>query len=371
MKKILSLLAIAAAVIIGQSAHAQAPLDLSFLTNRAEFASWMLKNADEIEVGVMSSASGNPEDGTPWTTKQYAYTGKPSLTGIAQALRGEQITPPTPIPDSITTVSISVKNTLPDGNKQYLLGGSASGRAEFDGENWQLPKEASEPPMYMYYNVFIPAPGVTKAWVVETNQWGWSVKKSLQVWQGQGFYFDETLCGNAFLCLEFGGGKGEESSQWVYNLHADGLRMKMPAVIAKISIRDSEDIRDFGDDSTVLSHWIYTFKPENSILTYGKAPLMVANYTKKTWVTLWVGSAVGYARTFKVTRIADGPGLPEKSFHLEIPEGQDYLTTTISSGLYHIVPLGIDVCADYWSIYEVDGWYDGGIGKGIAVPVGQ
>lgn len=361
MKKFLLLLVVIATFFINISASAQAPEDLSFLTNRASFASWALRQVDEIEVSVMSSASGSPESGIPSVTKRFTYSGPPSLSSMAKSLKGQVFTLKTPIPDSIAIVSIQLKNTLPGGHTQYLFGGGVAGRPEFDGKNWQLPKEASEPSMYLSGSIFIPAPGVTKAWVVETNQWGWAVKKSLSVWYGEGFYFEGTLAGEAFLCLQFGE-KGGEDSQWVYDLHLGGIRAPLPSIIAKISIRDSQDIRDYGDNATGLSHWVYTYKPDYSSLTYGVVPLLVANYTKDTATMIWVGSSVGYARKFNVTRISDTPGVPDTKFVLEVPDGLNYYGHTFKPGLYHIVPLGIDVCPDWWKISEVNGW--GGGGKG-------
>lgn len=343
------------------------PLDLSFLTNRASFASWALKQVDEIDVTLTASSAGAPDD---WpstrTNKSFAYNGKPSLTAMAKSLTGVTFTLNAAIPNSFADVSINLKNTLPDGNKQYLFSGAVGGKPVYDGKSWVLPKDASTPSMNLSGSIFIPVPGLVKAWVVETNSQGWTYKKSLPVWINTGLYFDVSECGEITLCFEVAD-EDSTHTQFVYDLHGSGQRMPMPTVIALISLKgDSQDVReDYGDNPTMIGHWVYTYKPDYSELTYGTVPLLVVNYTKETNATVYVGSSVGYARSFAVTRIADGPGQPEIKFNFDLPAGQNYLNNVFKPGLYHIVPLGIPVCADWWKIGEVDGWSGGG-GKGIA-----
>ncbi len=353
MKTILTVIVLAL-VTLG-TAFAQAPEDLSFLTNRATLASWSLKQVDTIEVQLYQSAAGSPDFGIV-QSKSIPYSGQPSLSALAKSLKGTALEAKTPIPSSLSSVYISLKNYLPDGKQQELFGGGVSGLAEYNGTNWVLPKDASEPTMYMSYFVFIPAQGIVRAWMVDTNQWGWAVKKSLQVWEGEGFYFEGTLAGQAYLCLEFlGDGKGGGNGpQYVYDLRGNGRRAPLPSVIAKVSIRDSEDVRDFGDNATLLTHWVYTYKPDYSTLTYGKVPLLVANYTNTTTATLWVGSAVGAASEFSVTRMAD-KGSAETKFNITVPAGSISVDFKFEPGLYHIVPLGIDVCPDWWEIQDVHG----------------
>lgn len=365
---------------VGSLAFAQAPQDLSYLTNRATLASHLLKDVNEIEVSVTVSSAGAPTDAScppgyvcttpvsgPTITANFPYSGPPSFSAMAKSLKGKLFTPAAPIPDSYTTVTTWLKGGMPNGiGKQYLIGGVAGGKPEFDGTNWRLPKDASEPPMYLNGTVFIPVPGLLKAWVVETNQWGWAIKKSLSVWSGIGLYFETSLAGEVFLCFEVDGKGG--STSYVYDLRNGGQRAPLPLIMVAVSIRDSEDIRDYGDNATSISHWVYTYKPENSELTYGKVPLLVANYMNDTAVMISVGSSVGYARKFSVTRIADSTS-PEQKFMLEIPDGGlNYYGYTFKPGLYHIVPLGINVCPDWWKILEVDGWNygGGGMGKGFA-----
>lgn len=373
MKKIklvvLALVAVVLSVLMVPSAFAQAPADLSFLTNRASLASWALKQVSIIEVSVAQSAAGSPNEGIPTETRRFGYSGPASLSAMAKFLKGQTFTPTTPIPGSITMVNILLKNILPNGNEQEILGGGVSGKAVYDGTNWVLPSENSEPPIYLSYRLFIPAMGVTKAWVVETNQWGWSYKKTLDLCENYGFYFEGTLAGEAYLCLEFGTQKGDGPAQYVYDLHNGGVRSPLPAVIAKISLRDSEDIRDFSDNPSLLWHWVYTFMPENSSLTYGKVPLLIANFTGYTNTMLSVSSAVGSASKFSVTRMADKWSPTEYNFIIDVPVGANFVYHNFTPGLYHIVPLGIDVCADWWKISEVDGWsYGKGGGTVVVTP---
>ncbi len=379
MKKFLSSVVAILAILLNTNVHLavgqevpttivntiQAPLNLSFLTNGAEFASWALRSVRGIGVSVNQSSAGAPGGEKVIATQEFSYSGPPSLSGISKFLKGTTFNLSAPIPNSVTEVYINLNNTLPNGNEQILFEGGTSGRAEFDGQNWRLPVEDSSPSMYLAWQIFIPASGVTRAWVVETNQWGWSYKKDLQLIFKEGFFFEGTLAGEVTLCLQFDDDNGH-LEQWVYDLKGKGVRIPIPTIIAAISIRDSEQVRDYGDNPSELGHWVYTYAPENSTLIYGRVPVLIANYTNATAVKIFVGSAEGFASSFGVLRMGENGTPPTKLPPLKILPGFKAYEGILSPGLYHFFPLGIDVCPDWWKITEVNGW---NYGKGGPVPV--
>lgn len=344
--------------ISGDRASAQAPMDLSYLTNRSALASQALKWVDMIHVTLNVEGAGSPGDWQAASTNRLvSYSGQPSFKSMARALSGTMLALPSAMPDAQASVVINLMNTLPDGSLQYLFSGAAAGKPEYDGAKWILPRHASEPQMYLNSSIFIPVPGLLKAWVVETNSYGWAYKKSLQTWQGYGFFFETTLAGEVILCFEVLENDGTVT-QWTYDIHeyGTGRRKPMSSVIAQVSLQgNGSDIRDdYPYNPTEIGHWVYTFKPDSSSLTYGTVPLLIAHFTQDTASMVWVGSSVGYAREFSVTRIADSPGMPEQKFTLVIPANMSYVGHVFKPGLYHIIPLGIPVSADWWKIQEVN-----------------
>lgn len=383
MKKnrILAIALVAASLV---SVMAQAPLDLSYLTSQPALASYLFTKGSEIELSLYLSSAGVPQvydcpQGyvcvpveQPTEVYHIPYSGPPSLAGIAQALEGFTFKPQAMIPDSFASVTVWVKGLeLPKSNsKQFLLGGSAGGKPVYDGTNWKLPPKNSKTGIFLNSEVFVPIPNLKNAWVVETNSSGWAIKRSLQpnVWIDQGLWFDTSLAGEAHLCLIVGDGiEGGKTSTWVYDIHegSDARRSPPSPVLIQVLLDSSETVRDFtlesGDNPTSLFSWIYTYQPENKGLVYGRVPLLMANYTKLTTAYLSVGSDVGYATGFKITRISDGYG-PQTVETIWLPKGAYYIPYLFSQGLYHIEPLGIDVHTSWWKIQDVEG--GGAIGKG-------
>jgi hypothetical protein len=390
MKILKSLVIVAIAVSVGflsaSNSSAQAPENLSFLTNQTALVSWALKRVNEIHVDVYVPAVNKPfpqpvlENSTPVTpsetSKIIPYSGPATLTAMAKAMKGTRFTPKSPIPNSTITVSVQLVEVVKKEKgdfKQYLLGGAVSGIPVNDGSGWRLPEDYSKAPIFLYGNIVIPVPGIARAWVVETNMWGWSVSKALDVWDGF-VYFDTTLAGECTLCMEVWDKGG--ISTWVYDLHGNsggtGIKQPMTPVLIEASLRDSEQIRDYGLDNAHLGHWLWSYKPENSLLNYGRVPLMIATYTAPTNVVIWCGSAAGYAKSFIVTRLADKVS-PEVKFEVQATadgkEGVYYAEYMSAPGAYHIQPMGIDVCPDWWKVSEVNGW-NNVKGKAVApVPV--
>lgn len=356
MKKISMMFAVLVALAFSSQAQ---PVDLSYLTNRASLASWALKQVNEIEAGFSPSAAGLPNgENTEW--KNIDYSGPPSLAGMARALTGTRFEMKTAMPEAAAVMLINLVANMPSGKgKQYLFSGGMSGTPVFDGKVWRFPRE-SIPEVYLANSIAITVPGLLRAWVVETNAWGWAVKRELQAYDDT-FWFDSSLAGQVILCLEVNGKGG--STSWIYDLKGLGQREPMPTVVAIASLRDSQDVREnFELNPEKIGCWVYTYKPNNNPMTYGIVPLMVATFSKETASMVYTGSAMGYANKFVVTRIADDVS-PEYSFTLEVPEGMLYYGHTFKPGLYHIVPLGIDVCPDWWKIDLYQQWTTGG-GKG-------
>ncbi len=340
-------------------AQAQAPADLSFLTNRAALASWAIKRVNMINVNVWHEATGNPEEGSKSVTRAFTYTGAPSLTAMARAISGSTFEIKTPVPGSMTYVNLGLYNLLPNGINQQLFRGFVGGRAEYDGTNWRLPSEQATPSMNLMGEIFIPASGVTAAWIVETNSWGWPYKRSLSVWQREGFYFRSVDAGEVNLCLEFANNGVSETEQCMYDLHSFGVKQSLSILSIKVSLRDSEDVRDFANNPTEMFHWLFTYKPVDGAKTLGVVPLLIANYTVTTTTRIKVSSAVGSARYYTVTRIGDN-----FKFTITVPAGSDSVLYTFPPGMYHSVPEGIDVSASWWEV--TDGQENGG---GLGTPV--
>ncbi len=383
MKKNL-ILAIALVAASFVSALAQAPLDLSYLTSQPALASHLFTKGSEIELSLYLSSAAVPQvydcpqgyvcvpAEQPTEVYNIPYSGPPSLAGIAQALSAYTFKPKAMIPDSFASVMVWVKGLeIPGGGKQHLIGGSAGGKPVYDGENWRLPRQSSKTRVFLNSQVFIPIPNLKNAWVVETNSSGWSIKKPLQsyVWVDQGLWFDTSLAGEAHLCLIVGDGiEGGKTSTWVYDIHegSDAHRSPPSPVLIQVLFESSETVRDFtleaGDNPVSLFSWVSTYKPENTRLTYGRVPLLMANYTKPTWGYLSVGSDVGYATGFKITRMKDNYAPQTVVATLQLPKGAYYIPFEFGIGLYHIEPLGIDVHTSWWKIQDVEG--GGAIGKG-------
>lgn len=364
MKNKIIMILVALTLVLGFNINAQTPEDLSFLTNRASLASWALKQVKQIEVGVYSSAAGDPNDGTPVASKNINYSGPVSLSAIAKALNGTVFELQTPIPNSYMNVYVNLYGETPYG-MQHLFGGGAGGIPVFDGRNWRLGKEESTPSMYLTGQIFVPYANLVSAWIVTTNQFGWSYKKSLFLTKA-GFYFDTADAGEVYICVVVSNENGDGGTkQWVYNVtgSGSGRRQHLPSVIAAVTIRDSQDVRDYGDNATDLSHYVYTYRSEYSSVTYGIVPLQVANYTQQTIARLNVRSDVGSAKKYIVTKIGVPP-MTDTNFIIESPSRFFGVEFNFSPGLYHIVPVGIDVSASWWEIEINNGWGIA-VGKGI------
>ena len=227
---------------------------------------------------------------------------------------------------------------------------------------WKLPSENSQPEIYLASRVFIRAPGISYAALITTNRWGGFTARQLDVdYQNEGFWFEDNMCGRGSLVVS--GWEEDEGGNWhyaeyVYDLRGDGQKRLPTAVQISILLRDSEDMRDFGLNPDWLGTWMYTSTYDtrnNGSITYGKVPLLIGKFDKTVLANLYVGSSIGNATGFKVMNLTTGV---EKT--LNVLNDMQYATFEFHAGVYHVIPLGINVTSDWWFIDQILGTGGGG-----------
>ncbi|MDO8575404.1 MAG: hypothetical protein Q7R78_01750 [bacterium] len=337
------------------------PPDLSMLTNTASLAAWAMHQVKGIAIDAsMQSSVYEPfRYFTPFTNSIKTLDTASEL--VSNFWFSFKVTNP----QDYLSIRIRFVNTSTESGpvavnekgggqefQQELFYGYGGGQAEKDRwGNWTLPESASQVPMYLAGNIFIPVPDLQSAKLVTRDQYGNPQANSLSCGNG-GFWFQSGKAGNGELILTTARLENDGYWHWYNNAYSltNASEIPMTWVSAHAIIAGSEDIRSFNGSPTNIDVLIWTYSPYDDGTEYGKTPLIMATYTEGKKIYLSTRTQYQYATAFE---IQDQQTMVKTT--IVVPPEQQGVAVNMPPGAYYIIPLGLKFIPYPW-------YYGGGKG---------
>ena len=324
--------------------------DISYLTNHAELVGQVLKHVNGVRVQYTASAA--TRDGSLDTFMIYTNSVK-TLEGIAALVTNNWWT--MSVVD--TNASISIQVLLYDTADQNTALGytpNVSSQVLFEGYNggvpirnqygqWALPEWAETVSLRISGSIFVAMTNVVSAHIVTKDMNGNTVGFDLPVTYLQGFSFQPDYAGSAIVVL---GSYTFSTNGWVsYNEHAydlgnNAVEVPITPIMVRAILQDSDDFRT-SVDQTNLVYTVYSYNG------YGKVPLLTPTFNKAMNVMLSVSDQLGNSATSFV--IEDQATNVRTT--INVPTGMTAVSAMIPKGIYHIIPLGLNLKSPYYYGY--------------------